>query len=77
MVIMIDTSPLPKKLTQAYGSVAGAMSSDYFEGIRIKSGGTATTIDVATRISYLNLTKSYSHKVAYDIDQKFGATTLS
>ena len=53
------------------------MSSDYFEGVRFKSGVTATTMDAATRINYQNLTKSYAHKVTYDIDQKFGAKTLS
>ena len=49
---MIDTSHLPRNLTQTYGNATGAMYSDYFEGILIKSDGTAMTIDAATRISY-------------------------
>ena len=71
MITMIDTSPLPRKLALAYGSVVGAMSADYLEGIRVKSGGAPSMIDATTKISYQNLTNSYAHKVAFDIDHKF------
>ena len=68
MVSMIDTSPVPQKLSQAYGSPIGALSSDYQEGIIIKSSASASMIDTTTQITYNNITNSDSHKVAFDID---------
>ena len=77
MITMIDRFPVARKLTQAYGDSVGAMTADYFEGIRIKRGATAPMISTTTQLNYDNITKNYTHQVAYDIDQDWGAAILS
>ena len=77
MITMIDQYPFPIKLAQAYGDSIGAMTADYYEGIRIKRDINAKMINTTSRINYDNITKAYSHQVAYDIDQDWGAAILS
>ena len=77
MITMIDRYPVARKLAQAYGDSVGAMTADYFEGIRIKRGATAPMISTTTQLNYDNITKNYTHQVAYDIDQDWGAAILS
>lgn len=68
MVTMIDTSPVARKLPKRSAGSFGAMTADYFEGIRINPSATASTIEAIARITLDNQTDTFTHQVSLDVD---------